>query len=126
MPTAFPALCPSARNYAPGNYPVRRFTSINGAGTTRIYGNKSFDATLSMEFIVTDDQLEDVLECWNAALGQYDTLLLPNQLFGGISAGVQDEIIPEHLKWRWAEKPRVESLLEGRSRVRTQFVANLD
>ena len=105
---------------------MRRFTAINGAGVTRIYGNRAFDATLSLEFLVTDAQLEDILECWNDAFGQFDTLTMPAQLFSGISAGVQGEARPAYLLWRWAQKPTVESLLGGRSRVQADFVANLD
>ena len=126
MATAFPALCPSRRSYQPGNYPTKRFTAINGVGVTRIYGNKAFDASLSLEFVVTDAELEDVLECWNDAKGQYDTLTLPSNLFAGISDSAKAELVPDYLQWRWASKPQVESLLGGRSRVRTQFVANLD
>ena len=125
MTTPFPALCPSSRSFVPAQYPVRRFTAINGAGTSRIYGSRGFDATLSLSFLLQDNQLAELLECWNDAFGTFDELTLPFNVMQGMSNEVQGEI-PEYLTWRWASAPQVESVLNGVSRVQVNLIGNLD
>ena len=46
---------PTKRTFSPGSYATKRFSSISGAGTTRLYGSKGFDATLRMTFLLNDD-----------------------------------------------------------------------
>ena len=125
MAVDFPALCPTRRSYTPGDYAVRRFTAVNGAGVSRVYGSKPFDATLELEFLLTDDLLAGLVQCWNAAKGTYGALALPAALFKGLSLDLQDEL-PEGLTWRWAATPLVESQLNGVSRVSVSLIANLD
>ena len=64
MATAFPPLRPISRSYDPGQFPLKRFNSMNGAGVTRLYGNVPFDATLRLQFIVNDQQLESITTCY--------------------------------------------------------------
>lgn len=123
--TDFPALCPTKRDFAPGRYPVKRFTAVNGAGRTRIYGNAAFDATLGLQFVVNDDDLASLLECWHTANGAFDQLNLPAQIYDGFGAQVQAQF-RTYLVWRWAERPSVESLLNGRFRVSVNLIGTLD
>jgi len=125
MATQFPNLCPVRRDYAPGEYATRRFNSISGTGTTRLYGSKPFDATLNIEFSVDDEELEKILESWNKSYGSYDVVALPAQVFVGMSDAVQGQVAAS-LNWRWAERPTVSSVLPNRSRVQTKFIATLD
>ena len=116
---------PVERTFTPGNFPTRRFNSISGAGTTRIYGSKQFDATLELGFVLSDADTCTILRAWDDAKGTFDTLDLPEQFFAG-SGELLDCGIPDYLKWRWAERPSVTSLLPGRSRVQVRLVATLD
>ena len=125
MTVSFPALCPSRRSYTPGKYPTKRFASISGAGSTRLYGSKAFDATLELEFAVPDSDLANILKSWHDSKGGAQQLLLPDSLFEGMEYGLQKQI-PNYLNWRWAEMPSVESLFPGRSQVRVQLIATLD
>jgi len=125
MATAFPSLCPTKRDFAPGKYPTRRFTAINGAGSTRIYGDSAFDATLSLQFLADDDGLADILECWHTAKGPYGQLTLPTQIYDGFGPQVKAQF-RTYLTWRWAERPSVESLLNGRFRVNVNLIGTLD
>ena len=128
MATSFPSLdtCgPTRRSFQPGRFPTKRFDSISGAGTTRLYGSKAFDATLQLSFLLNDSDTCAFLTCWNNAYGDYDTVKLPEEFFAGSSA-VLDCGVPDYLNWRWAEAPSVESILPGRSRVEVNFVATLD
>ena len=128
MATSFDALetCgPTRRTFVPGKFATKRFSSISGTGTTRLYGSKAFDAQLQMTFILNDDDTCAFLKCWNDAYGNYDTIELPQEFFAG-SSPVLDCGVPSYLNWRWAEAPSVESLLPGRSRVQINLIATLD
>ena len=125
MTTAYPDLCPTRRAWTPGNYATRRFNAINGAGTTRLYGSRAFDATLRIEYLLTDDELAELLNCYHEARGTFDDLDLPESIFVGLSTDVQAEI-PDYLTWRWEDTPQIESVAPGRSRVRVNLVATLD
>ena len=128
MATSFDPLTtcgPTQRSFTPGEFPTKRFNSISGAGTTRLYGSKAFDATLQMSFLLDDDDTISFLNCWEDAFGTYDTVILPAEFLAGASA-VLDAAIPDYLNWRWAERPSVESVLPGRSRVKANFIATLD
>jgi len=125
MTTAYPDLCPTRRAWTPGNYATRRFNAINGAGTTRLYGSRAFDATLSIEYLLTDEELAELLECYHEARGSFDELDLPEEIFIGLGPEVQAEI-PDYLTWRWEDTPQIESVAPGRSRVRVNLVGTLD
>ena len=128
MATSFDPLTtcgPTQRTFTPGDFPTKRFDSISGAGTTRLYGSKAFNATLQMSFLLNDSDVISFLDCWDNAKGTYDTLVLPPEFFDGAD-NLLDAAIPDYLNWRWAERPSVESILPGRSRVKANFVATLD
>jgi hypothetical protein len=116
---------PTKRTFSPGSYATKRFSTISGAGTTRLYGSKGFDATLRMTFLLNDDDTCAVLECWHDARGTYDVLGLPEEFLAGAGPTL-DCGVPDYLNWRWAEAPSVESILPGRSRVQINLVATLD
>ena len=116
---------PTKRTFVPGQFATKRFSSISGAGTTRLYGSKAFDAQLRITLLLNDDDTCAVLKCWNDAYGTYDTIELPEEFLAG-SSPVLDCGVPDYLNWRWAEAPSVESILPGRSRVQINLVATLD
>ena len=125
MTVTFPAVCPTRRTYTPGNYPTKKVTSINGATTTRLYGSKAYDATMSLSFLLNDADMASLLDSWHESRGGFDTLNLPDSVFAGVSSVLQAQI-PEYLQWRWAEMPSVESVMPDRSRVQVQLIATLD
>ena len=122
MKIAFPSLCPQRRTYKPGTYATKRFNSISGAGTTRLYGSEPFNAELQMEFLVTDNELTLVFNCWNDAKGDFYDIKLPNDVF----VGMKKSLFLKTLDWRWVEAPAVTSVVKGRSTLRTSFVAVLE
>ena len=128
MATNFPAYKPTSRNFTLPTYPVKRFTAINGAGSTRLYGSKAFDAELDLQFILDDDALLLVMNCWNNAYGSYDTLVLPSEIFSGINAALYGGSITDfsHLQWRWAERPSFKTIRDSLSRVSVKFIATLE
>ena len=120
----FPAVSPTRRSFTPGEYPIKRFDSISGAGVTRLYGSKAFNATLDLEFLLDDTGTAAVLQSWHDSMGGAKVLTLPTELFEGMN-GPEGQI-PNYLNWRWSQVPSVQSVLPGRSRIRASLVATLD
>ncbi len=120
----FPAVSPTRRSFTPGEYPTKRFDSISGAGTTRLYGSKASNATLDLEFLLDDTNTAAVLQSWHDSLGGAKVLTLPTELFEGMN-GPEGQI-PNYLNWRWAQVPSVQSVVPGRSRIQASLVATLD
>ena len=120
----FPTLSPTRRRFTPGEYPIKRFDSISGAGVTRLYGSKAFNATLDLEFLLDDTGTAAVLQSWHDSMGGAKVLTLPTELFEGMN-GPEGQI-PNYLNWRWSQVPSVQSVLPGRSRIRASLVATLD
>ena len=116
---------PTRRKFVPGVFATKRFNSISGAGTTRLYGSKASDAQLQLTFVLNDADTCTILSCWDAAYGEYNTIVIPSEFLAGASP-VLDCGVPDYLNWRWAEAPSVESLLPGRSRVQVNLIATLD
>ena len=120
----FPTLSPTRRRFTPGEYPIKRFDSISGAGVTRLYGSKAFNATLDLEFLLDDTGTAAVLQSWHDSMGGAKVLTLPTELFEGMN-GPEGQI-PNYLNWRWAQVPSVQSIVPGRSRIQASLVATLD
>jgi hypothetical protein len=115
--TNFPALVPTSRSVTQGQYPVKRFTSIAGTGTTRAYGSQPFGASLEVEFgNVPDLQALAVVTCYESARGSYASLSLPITIWDGM-----DDLLREQLErdytWRFSEQPRITSVRPGISSV---------
>ena len=128
MATSFNTLdtCgPTKRTFKPGQFATKRFNSISGSGTTRLYGSKAFTAEMSLTFILNDKDTCSFLKCWDDAKGDYDTINLPNEFLSGASTALACGI-PTYLNWRWANAPSVESLFPNRSRVQITLIATLD
>lgn len=130
MATNFPAYKPVSRTFTPAKFPTKRFASINGAGTTRLYGSKAFDAKLDLEFTLDDTAVEAIIKCWNDAYGSYDSLNVPEEIFSGMNTALYDSVASDlsHLKWRWDEggPPTIQGLSPSLSRVSVRLIATLE
>ena len=125
MTIPFPALCPRSRKFQPGNYATKRFNTISGTSQTRLYGSKSFDATLDLEFMTDDDGAAALMACYDAARGAAAVLDLPARVFEGMGPTLIGQM-PAHLNWRWADRPQINSEFPGQSTVSIQLIATLD
>jgi hypothetical protein len=125
MSVSFPAVSPTRRSFTPGRYATKKFDSISGSSSIRLYGSRAFDAELTMDFVTGDAETTAILNSWHESKGGAYTLTLPASIFTGTTSDLTDQI-PSYLNWRWAESPSVESLFPGRSRVQVRLVATLD
>ena len=121
----FPAICPVSRRFQAAQFPAKRFTSISGAGTTRLYGSKGFDATLDVQFLVDDEHLVAITDNWEASYGTYLPITLPDAVVAS-NGELLDVIVPDYLEWHWAGPPSVESVNPGLHRVSVNLVAHLE
>lgn len=121
----FPNICPTSRKFTAAQFPTRRFNSISGAGTTRLYGSKAFDAKLDMQFMVNDDTAESIFDCWYGGYGTYQAVTLPDDVVSGDS-DLLDAMVPDYLEWHWEKEPTIETIHSGLSRVTVNLVAHLE
>ena len=89
-----------------------------------MYGSKAFNATLELEFVVDQSQLQSLLTCWSDSRGSYDSLTIAptNKVFDGMD----ESVFPSYLEWRWAEAPSVSSVMPQLSRVTVKLIATLE
>ena len=121
----FPSICPVRREFKAAEFPTKRFTSISGAGTTRLYGNKAFDATLRLEFTADDTSTQALINNWYDSMGGYLPLVLPETAYAGQSE-LLDAVVPDYLEWHWETAPTVSAVQPNLSRVQVNLIAHLE
>ena len=121
----FPSICPVRREFKAAEFPTKRFTSISGAGTTRLYGNKAFDATLRLEFTADDASTQAIINNWYDSMGGYLPLVLPETAYAGQSE-LLDAVVPDYLEWHWETAPTVSAVQPNLSRVQVNLIAHLE
>ena len=121
----FPDICPVSRKFTAAQFATKRFQSISGAGVTRLYGSKAFDAKLRLEFVVNDEVLIKIMDNWYASYGAYSALTLPESVIAG-STELLDAVTPDYLEWHWEQEPTVATVQPGLSRINVNLVARLE
>lgn len=117
MSTPFPSITPSSRKVQQGQYAVRRFSSIAGTGTTRVYGSQPFNSSMDLEFAnISDEQAQLIMDAYEAARGSYDALTLPDVLWEGVEAGLKNKLQRDYI-WRFADPPTIASVVPGFSSI---------
>ena len=122
MSISFPELSPTKRSFQQGRWPTKRFVSMNGSSTNRIYGDSSTEATIDLEFLVDDSGMESILACFLQTQGAYNEVLLSEAMFDGTS----NSLFPNYLKWHWVEAPAVSSVQPDLSRVTVKLIGLLE
>jgi hypothetical protein len=125
----FPSLVPSSRSFNPGDYPTRRYQTLNGTVWKRSFGNVRVGMTIEMQFAnISDDKAALI---WNHYRSEAGTLsrfdINPAFVFGGASTGLrQAASIDPSVRWAYAEPPRVDSVFPGISTVNVTLVGEID
>lgn len=128
MTTAFPNIKPSSRDIQPGQFPVKRFTTIAGTGFTRLYGSQPFNASIDLAFQnIGDAAVQSILDAFEAAYGATDDLALPELLWDGVSDRLRERLERDYL-WRFAQQapPQVRSVRRGISTVSVRLEGHRD
>jgi hypothetical protein len=122
----FPDLVPSARQFTPGNWPVKTYQAQNGAEVRFLYGNRRTGMSLQLTYNnLSDAQAEQFLEHYRERRGTFETFVFTAMAAAksGWSGG-KDELGVEAWgnRWRYAEEPRIESIKPGISSVSVSLV----
>lgn len=126
MATPFPTIKPTGRRASQGQYPVKRFTSIAGTGTSRVYGSQPFGASLELEFSnIPDSAAHDVVAAYDATRGSFGTLTLPSAIWDGMDLALRTKL-EGHYAWRFAEQPQITSVQPGLSSMTVRLEGQRD
>jgi hypothetical protein len=124
--TAFPALSPTSRSVTQGQYAVKRFNSIAGTGTSRIYGSQPFNSQLSLQFDnISDDQALLITNAYEAARGSKEVLTLPPEVWAGMADTLKVRLQRDY-SWRFAEAPGITSGAPGFSSITVKLDGQRD
>ena len=113
----FPALAPSSRTYDPGNWPVKTYNSVSGVEVRLRYGDKRFNAKLSLQYQnIPDTSADDFLAHYESQFGTYKSFTLPSEVVAGWTGSTY---IPNQstMKFRYSGPPVVDSVRPGVSTV---------
>jgi hypothetical protein len=125
----FPSICPSSRSITLGKFATKRFQFISGNSTIKVYGKKSFDVELSLEFGneggIPDSVAATIYKCWKESYGIYSPITLPDIIFMGMKPELIAKIPPD-LMWYFAQDPPfITNIRPGRSKVALKLEGRL-
>ena len=123
----FPALTPTARNFQPGQYPVKTYRAMSGATLRRSFGNRAFGHTLDLQFDnVPEATVNTIIDHYNTQGGGTLGFTLPATVFAGYSADLRNRAQnPTGIEWLYAEPPSVSSVLRDRSSVTVKLIGEI-
>jgi len=126
MTTSFPAMRPTGRRVTQGQYPVKRFTTIAGTGTSRIYGSQPFNAALELEFDnISDNEANGIVAAYEEARGSFGALSLPDAIWDGMDLSLRVKLEGSYV-WRFADQPEITSVRPGLSSMRVRLEGQRD
>ena len=126
MSTTFPAITPTRRNNTQGQYPVKRFSSIAGSGTSRIYGSQPFGASMDLDFAnVSDRTALAICSCYELSHGSYGEVVLPPAIWDGCNPSLVAALERDYI-WRFSDQPTVVSGVPGTSSVSVKLEGQRD
>jgi hypothetical protein len=128
---SFPSgLKPTSRSYRPGKFPQIQFEALNGATTAIRYGQKAFNAQLTLTFAnINDTDAAEIVNHYEERMATFSNVTFSgNDGLAGLGSTLSTQISESGsgLKWRYAEPPQVESVYPGISTVTCTFTGYLD
>ena len=118
---SYPTFTPSARTYNPGNWAVKNYNSMSGREIRIRYGDKRFNAKLTLQYQnIADTDADDFLSHYNSQFGTYEAFTLPPEVFTGWS-GTSYNPDESAMKFRYNQAPTVVSVRPGVSTVSVEL-----
>jgi hypothetical protein len=119
----FPALRPTARDFKPGDWPIKSYNAQSGAEVRILYGDTRTRMELTLGYDnLTDAQAEQFLTHYDEAKGSYLTFNLNSTAKAGWSGSAAAIDAGNINQWRYADAPQVTAVRPGRSSVRVNLV----
>jgi hypothetical protein len=120
---AFPALKPTARDFDPGDWPVKTYNAQSGAEIRILYGDTRTQMKLSLNYDnISDTQADLFLSHYNEVKGTYNTFDISTEAKTGWTGATSSIDAGTGNKWRYADPPQVTAVRPGRSSVRVNLV----
>ena len=120
--TGYPKAKPTGRTYKPGDFPVKTYNSISGREVRIRYGDKRFDASLSLQYQnISDTSANEFLAHYDRQYGTYKSFTVPTEVTTGWSGS---NYIPDTqaMKFRYKRAPSIVSVRPGVSNVSIELV----
>lgn len=119
----FPALSPTARDFKPGDWPIKSYNSQSGAEVRILYGDTRTKMELSLSYDnISDAQAEQFLTHYDEVKGSYLTFDLSSTAKTGWSGTAAAIDAGNINRWRYANSPQVTAVRPGRSSVKVNLV----
>ena len=131
MVASFPSgLKPTSRSYRPGKFPQVAFEALNGATTMIRYGQKPYNAQLTLTFAnINDTDAARIVNHYEERMATFSNVTFSSATgLAGLGSDLSAQISESGsgLRWRYAEPPQVESVYPGISTVTCTFTGYLD
>jgi hypothetical protein len=121
---AFPPLPPTSRDFSPGDWPIKRFSSQSGAEVRILYGSQRINAKLKLGYEnISDTNAQLFLDDYTAQIGTLRTFDLPVATRTGWSGSSGSIDAPPGTRWRYENEPSIKAVRPGRSSVTVNLVA---
>lgn len=121
---AFPSLTPTSREYMPGSWPVKSYSSQSGAEIRILYGSQRTNAKLSLSYEnLTDANAQLFIADYESNIGTLRTFSLPSAVRTGWTGSSSTIDAPAGAAWRYESEPQLRSVRPGRSSVTVNLVA---
>lgn len=124
MAVNLPDQCPASVVYTPPAHPVGRFVSQSGATYRVLFGNLSSGARLDLEYQLSNQGAIGWMETFEEARGTFSEVLVDNSQWAGAD-GLADTV-PSHIRWHFAEPPRLERIFRNRVRLSVSLTGDLE
>lgn len=123
----FPALTPTARSFALGQYPVKSYRAMSGAVVRRSFGNKPYGYTLELEFAnVPEAIVNSICDHYNGQGGGTLGFTVPASVFAGYSSTLQGKVrTAAGIEWLYVDPPSIKSELRDRSSISVKLVGEI-
>ena len=131
MAASFPSgLKPTSRSYRPGKFPQIAFEALNGATTIIRYGQKPYNAQLTLTFAnINDADAARIVTHYEERMADFSNVTFTSATgLAGLGSTLSEQVSESAsgLTWRYAEPPQVESVYPGISTVTCTFTGYLD
>lgn len=139
----FPAIKPTRRGFALGEYPTKIYRSLSGKTVRRSFGNRPFGTTLDLVFEnVGEDVLTAIYDHYHGQLGNSTGFALSDEAMAGLTTAANTTrqlkagdpfLVLQQLGigsgaanamlWFYSEAPQVESTFRNLSTITVKLVA---
>ena len=123
----YPTIKPTARNYDPGDWPVRTFNAQNGTEIRILYGSKRFNVKLALSYSnISDAKAAEFLEHYEETLGTYKIFVFSPEarvaLLAGWTGTAGALAPPIGVDWRYESPPSMVAVRPGVSSISVSLI----